>query len=295
MTIYIAITAHNERKNVINILDALEKQTYKNFKVVLVDDGSSDGTSLEVEKLFPGVTILKGDGNLWWGGATAWAVDHILLSSRAEDFILFLNNDLSIDPSYLDTLVSVSNLLNRAIVGSLLRDRNDAAFKEGGVRLNRYLNCLVMQDHEFIDRESYDLAVDVLPGRGTLIPIEVFHKIGNINAKQLPHYFSDYEFTLRAKRAGYTLAVAHRAPVFADLNKTGLSPSIFANSIRDCFLLLFSKRSKINLLYLMRYAWLCSEKNMRWKNTFFKVPTDTFRAIFGQFFRILFKTKKNAA
>lgn len=49
--------------------------------------------------------------------------------------------------------------------------------------------------------------VDVLPGRGTLIPIEVFQKIGLYDFKRLPHYGADYEFSRRANMYGYKLLI----------------------------------------------------------------------------------------
>ncbi len=109
----------------------------------------------------------------------------------------------------------------------------------------------------------------MLPGRGTLIPVEVFKTIGNFNQKKLPHYGADYEFSFRAKQAGYRLLIANRARVYAKLCVTGidqLDKRIISH--KECYELLFSPKSKINLFHCLNYVWLCSEKGYRYKNIF---------------------------
>jgi len=55
--------------------------TCGNIQVIIVDDGSSDRTAEEVAENYPEVTILEGDGNLWWTGAIFHS-DQIRLKSR---------------------------------------------------------------------------------------------------------------------------------------------------------------------------------------------------------------------
>jgi hypothetical protein len=111
--------------------------------------------------------------------------------------------------------------------------------------------------------------VDVLPGRGTLVPFGVFQKIGNFNARMLPHYGADYEFSARAKRAGYRLMVSHKARVYAKLNITGIERSDKRIiSLKECTTLLFSNKSKTNLRYYLNFVWLCSDKKHRLANAF---------------------------
>jgi hypothetical protein len=110
--------------------------------------------------------------------------------------------------------------------------------------------------------------VDVLPGRGTLVPLEVFRRIGTFNRRRLPHYGADYEFSIRARRAGFKLAVSHRATVYAKLRITGLYPPDRSRiSLTECARLLCSRKSTANLRYYLHYVWLCSEPGDKWRNT----------------------------
>jgi len=267
--IYILIPAHNNKYEVLEILACLSKQSYKDARIVLVDDGSTDNTEDEVKKLFHSTTILKGNGNLWWTGANVVGVNHILEEAKQDDFILLLNNDLVVGPDYVDAIVKASLSHERAIVGSTLVDYDNPDSIESGVQFDHHLNLIVNRDRTNIATTEYDLNVNTLPGRGTLVPIEVFERIGNFNINKLPHYGADYEFTVRAKRAGFKLMVSHRAKVFAKLGITGLDlpQGTTRISLRYCWNLLFSKKSRMNLLYSLNYVWLCSEKDFRVRNT----------------------------
>jgi GT2 family glycosyltransferase len=267
--VHVLIPSHNNKKEVLELLGCLDQQTYKDIKIILVDDGSSDNTEEEVRKSYPDTVLLKGDGNLWWTGANVMGVDYILKAAGEGDFILLLNNDLVVENDYIETLVNASRYFGRAVTGSVLVDYDNRDFVESGVRLSNELCLIVNHDRELILNTEYDTDVDTLSGRGTLVPIEVFRKIGNFKLKKLPHYGADYEFAVRAKRAGHKLIVAHRAKVYAKLNITGLvTPDKRFISMRECLTLLFSKKSKTNIYYYLHYVWLCSEKKYRMTNTF---------------------------
>ena len=272
--VYILIPAHNNKKGVLALLVCLSRQSYKDIKTVLVDDGSTDSTAQEVEELFPDTIILKGDGSLWWTGANVMGVNFILKEAKDDDFILLLNNDLFVEDDYVKTLVDASVANGRAIAGSTLVDYNNHDFVESGIMLDNYLNLTVNHNNYWINSTDFDLKTDVLPGRGTLVPLEVFKKIGNFNLRKLPHYGADYEFTMRARRAGFRLLVSHKARVFARLDITGLVlPDRRFISLKECYQLLFSKKSKGNIFYYINYVWLCSEGGYKLQNAFSSAST----------------------
>jgi len=218
--------------------------------------------------LFPRVTILNGNGDLWWTGANVLGVSHILSSAGKRDFILLLNNDLTVEEDYVSRLVHCSEKLGRAIVGSTVVDDENREQVVAGLRVDRKLRITENSDVSIIGQTEYDDQVGVLPGRGTLVPVEVFQQVGTFNQRRLPHYGADYEFSVRAKRAGFKLAVSHRAKVYANLGITGLHPSDKPYlSFRECVRLLFSKKSTANLRYYLTYVWLCSEPGCKLRNT----------------------------
>lgn len=266
--VYALIPAHNNKPEVLQVLRCLERQRYGDLEVLLVDDGSTDGTGEEVRRRFPRVRVLQGDGQLWWTGANVLGVSDVTERARTGDFILLLNNDVSMDDDYLGELVKCSEHLGRAIVGSTIVDDERRDCMVAGLRLDRRLRVTEQTDAAAIRESEYDDQVDVLPGRGTLVPLEVFRRIGTFNRRRLPHYGADYEFSIRARRAGFRLAVSHRAKVYAKLRITGLYPPDRPRiSFAECARLLCSRKSTANLRYYLNYVWLCSEPGDKWRNT----------------------------
>jgi GT2 family glycosyltransferase len=64
---------------------------------------------------------------------------------------------------------------------------------------------------------------DLLPGRGTLIPVSVFNEIGLFDEVNFPHYAADEDFSARAKKIGYGLVISTAAVVRSHVDQTGLA------------------------------------------------------------------------
>jgi GT2 family glycosyltransferase len=90
--IYVVVPVYNRKPLVERFLQCMSEQTFRNFTVIIVDDGSTDGTAAMIEEKFPDVQILHGDENLWWTGATNIGVRHAMLEAVADDAVLIIND-----------------------------------------------------------------------------------------------------------------------------------------------------------------------------------------------------------
>ena len=222
--IYIIIPVHNRLDATRECLESLRKQTCGDFKVVLVDDGSTDGTSDFINENYPEVILLKGDGSLWWTGATNLGVEHVLQYAREKDHILTLNNDTFVPPDYIATLVSLAQKEPNALIGSIAFDynRRDVPVSEG-VRID-WLSAKYTKIKHSPDAQPQSFyPVTVLSGRGTLIPARVFRQIGSYDAENFPHYAADYDLSLRAHHQGHPLLLHPACYLFARTDLTGIS------------------------------------------------------------------------
>ena len=66
--IYILLPVHNRREITGDFIDCLEAQTWQHYHLVLIDDGSTDGTEQMVRERVENLTVIRGNGDWWWAG-----------------------------------------------------------------------------------------------------------------------------------------------------------------------------------------------------------------------------------
>lgn len=223
-SIYIVIPVHNRLDATRDCLDSLKAQTYTPFQVLLVDDGSRDGTSEYVRRRYPEVIVLEGDGNLWWTGATNLGVRYALQYASDTDYILTLNNDTVLPPAYLHTMAALAKQVPNGLIGSIAidDDRRDVVV-DAGTRIHWLSAKFTRLKSPAGDGVGSFYQVSALPGRGTLIPVQVFHAIGLYDARNFPHYAADYDFSLRARKVGYVLLLHPACYLYSKTKLTGIA------------------------------------------------------------------------
>jgi N-acetylglucosaminyl-diphospho-decaprenol L-rhamnosyltransferase len=103
------IAVHNRLEFTQKCLDSLDSASDNhNVTVILIDDGSTDGTSEWIASHYPHTIILSGDGTLWFGGATQMGIDYALACTPTFDYVLTINNDTFLLPKSLDLMVDVA-------------------------------------------------------------------------------------------------------------------------------------------------------------------------------------------
>lgn len=208
--IFIVIPVHNRKKFTHDCLISLRNQTYKDFKTVIIDDGSTDGTKKMLEVEFPEVHVIKGNGNLWWTGGVNLGIEYVLKVCKSDDYVLLMNNDLIVEENYIDKLVSIIKNTSNSIIGSVeVLTTEKQVIRSGGVVVDKLKGKLyVLNEGKKLDEftEDYIEEVSALTGRGTLYPVSVFKEIGLFDQYNFPHY-GDFELPFRATKRGYKLFV----------------------------------------------------------------------------------------
>jgi GT2 family glycosyltransferase len=243
--IFVIIPTHNRWDELRVALTCLKNSSFPNFELVLIDDGSTDGTGRNCRSEFSSVTILEGDGNLWWSGAINLGVEHAL--AQGADAIVWLNDDNRVEPETLTQLVE-SYLRQGKQSVSCARVQLIGADTEWAGRPPRW----------HADYESWKQPAVALPpdfpiahppgGQGVLIPAQCFRDVGEIDVKAFPHYWADHDFHYRAMKAGYKYFVATGAVVWNQPNKERPeAPKSVIGSLRGTLWFLFNRRSPMNI------------------------------------------------
>ncbi|HJT00350.1 MAG TPA: glycosyltransferase family 2 protein [Terriglobales bacterium] len=247
---WIVIPVHNRKPLTLACLASLARQTCSDFAVMVVDDGSTDGTSEAIQESFPQVHLICGSGDLWWTRATNLGVQHALEHGAIR--VVTLNDDLECTPDCLQRLLEAADLHPEALLGCAACDIATGKLIHKGALVDwksARFDCPVQPAGSDL------LEVSHLPGRGMLVPARVFQKIGLFDAKGLPHYGADYDFSLRAKAAGFDIFCAADARICSHLQESGTTKLFAQRSLRNYLHHLFGMKGGGNLAVFTRLAW----------------------------------------
>jgi GT2 family glycosyltransferase len=291
MRFWICIPVHNRLNFTIECIKSLKKQSFKNFEIIICDDGSTDGTYEYVRKTFPDIRLLQGDGSLWWTGAINCCLNYILKENHGnEDFVLTLNNDIVLNPNYLLTLQITVEKYPGSIITSTIFDIKTKKLVDAGQRYSWLMATSkpINPQKDFLENDKSVGQVTHASGRGTLIPIGAFKKLGLYDEKKLCHYGADYDFSFRAARSGYKIIVSFDAEVFSHVEETGLPLFFRELSLKGFYLYLMDRKSPGNFKCRL---WM-TINNCPWYFMPTHLVVDLIR-VFGSYFkRHILKTYK---
>lgn len=237
----VAIATHNSREQTRQCLQSvLASEGDLSLFVVVVDDGSTDGTWEMLQNDFPHVVAIRGDGNLWWTGATNLAVKKCL--EVGCEYILLLNPDVIVESDTIASLLLFASKHPNAIVASLVVDYTDPQCVWWGgskwapissvfplIWSSRY----IFKRGTLVDRlPSVPYETSEAHGRAVLVPRAVFEKIGLYDEINFPHYGADTDFSFRARQQGFTIWIDPNIRVRLYTKNTGLR---HAETIREAW------------------------------------------------------------
>lgn len=249
MKLWICIPVHNRLQLTLACLESLHKQDYKGCQIIVCDDGSTDSTAEEIARCYPETVVIRGDGNLWWTGATNRCVEYALARASDQDCVITLNNDLEVRPDYLRRLAEAAERYPRSLITSVVYDVRNGQRVSAGYRQS-WLTGSATAINPDVDRLPNDPDVARLThasGRGTLIPVSAFRSIGLFDEKHLPHYGADYDFSYQARRAGFGVYVCLSAGVYSHISETGMTTVRSSTFWRGLYQYLTSRKSPANL------------------------------------------------
>lgn len=260
--IRVVIPVHNRLALTRACLASLREQTFRDFVVYVVDDGSTDGTFEALRADHPEVIVLRGNGHLWWAGATNRGVGRALQEAGPSDYVLTLNNDAVAPADYLEKMVRAAAASAAAALGSVLVKASDeSSVVDAGVLIDwttaKYTflgpGCTIGQ---LTEQRTGPYTVDLLCGCGTLFPVRVFRQLGLYAADKLPHYAADYEFANRVRRSGEQVLVNPEGILLVEDKETGLHGDMSRLGVAGFVRTFLSIKSAHALRYRFRFALL---------------------------------------
>jgi GT2 family glycosyltransferase len=192
----------------LHCLESLDRLTYGNRHVIVVDNGSSDGSERAVRAARPDVPVLQTGANLGYAGGNNTGI-RAAIAAGAE-FVWILNNDTEVEPDALDELVRIAEadpqvgaLATRLVELDSGRTAEDA-FSLTGDRMVA-LSC-----DGCARRDAHP--ADVLGGPSLLLRTRALDEVGLFDVDYF-HYYEEADLMERLRRSGWRLGLACRAAI----------------------------------------------------------------------------------
>lgn len=201
-SVAIIVVNWNQKKPLATCLCSLKSKTaYPNYHVIVVDNGSFDGSVEMVKKSFPWADIVALDKNYGFSIGNNKGLAYVLENYKPQ-YVLLLNNDTKIVQSdWLSRMVTLAESEdNVGIVGCKLIYPNGKTQYIGTEITVKGLTWLNSSNEGRLP-EVFD--VDAVLGACFLIKREVIDKIGFLDIGFSPFIHEESDYCLRAKKAGY--------------------------------------------------------------------------------------------
>ena len=210
MNIAVLLTCHNRKKMTIACLEFLFKAELPEgyvLEVFLVDDGSTDGTTEAIKIGFPLVTIIEGDGSLYWnrGMHLAWQTS---ANIKDFDYYLWLNDDVIIFKNGIETLLDNQMQYSNSLICGVMSSKRDNLITYGGRDKKSKL---------IIPNNKNPTLCHYINGNFVLIPKNIYKKVGGLD-KIFRHAIGDFDYGLRVIDKGFECRTSSEIVGFCEAN-----------------------------------------------------------------------------
>jgi GT2 family glycosyltransferase len=243
--IAIILPVHNRKDDTLTCLKQLQdiKTEGFRFEIVIIDDGSTDGTSEAVTEAYPDVTILQGDGNLWWAGGINTGFEYVL--EKGHEFVYTTNDDIEYASDTLQVLYDTLKENRNAVCCSTFLNKSKEDFVVyAGFRMHGFFKRLrsPLRGPYLESYAGQIVEADTLSTKSTLIPTGIIRDVGYFDAKHFPHNYSDFNFFERVKKKGYKLLVNMDSRIYTEGSDVSYHQLLLNKSLRDIAKTFFDKK-----------------------------------------------------
>lgn len=217
----IIILNWNGKEDTIECLESLKDITYPNYKILLVDNGSTDG-SIECFKIrYPEIEIIENRENLGFAEGNNVGIRRAI--DEGADYVLPLNNDTIVDSHFIEKLIEIAeNDPKIGILGpKIYYYDNPRRINSAGGTINWSTGVGKNIGIGEIDTGQFNDCLDVeyLMGAAILIKSELIRKIGGFD-NEFFLLLEDTELCVRAQKAGYRTVFCPSSKIY---HKEGIS------------------------------------------------------------------------
>lgn len=196
-------------EDTIQCIRSVLESKYPNFKILVVDNGSSDDSIKKISQACDQITLIALPDNIGFAGGYNVGIEKAL--ENGAHFIFLLNNDTVIDENTLSLLVNTKWDIS---VPKITFHEPPNMIWAAGARWRSIPPTIKMNGYKKPDGPAYDQAyqLDYATGCALMIKKEVLDRITGFDPLYV-NYMEDYDFSFRAREAGFSIGYVPEARV----------------------------------------------------------------------------------
>jgi GT2 family glycosyltransferase len=214
----------NQKENTLKFLESIYRIDYPLFEVVVVDNGSSDGSAEAVTAAFAAAHVIKNGTNQGCAAGRNIGIEYAY-RNFAFEYLLFLDNDTVVDKHFLTELVKgIRSDAGAGIANPKVYflSRPGVIQYAGSSKMNFYTGICSCSASGQTDRGQFDQSVYSKLAIGTCLLAKkaVLQKIKGFDPAFDPYGMEDRDFSLRASKAGFKIKYVPSAVIHHKDSKT---------------------------------------------------------------------------
>jgi GT2 family glycosyltransferase len=267
--VVIIILNWNGIQDTLKCLDSLQSQTYQDYKILVVDNGSTDQSHEllnQYQRQHKNIEIIYNDNNLGFAGGVNVGI-HYAINNDFEYVALF-NNDAIADKNWLKELVHTIKQSNIGIVTGLLLRRDGLTIDSTGDWYSKWGLPFPRDRNRPTEQAPDSGLVFGATGGASLYKIKMIKQIGLFDETFFA-YYEDVDVSFRAQLHGWKVYYTSKAIAYHEQGSTSNKISGFA--IYQTFKnlpLLFIKNVPRGLLFSTGWRFALAYKLMFWNAVF---------------------------
>jgi GT2 family glycosyltransferase len=233
--VYVIVLNWNNYDDSAKCIESLERATYPNLRVLVVDNGSKDQSGPKLRQAFPSHLFVFNDDNLGFSRGCNMGIRRAMQDPECA-YVVLINNDATVEPGFIEPAVELmeSNERIGAVSGKILR--RDGKFWYAGGDIDLLRGQARARGYGEVDNGQYDRVVDVkfVTGGFMFIRRAAIEKVGALPEE---YFFGveEWDYSMALRRGGFRLcyqpaSVAHHT---GDGSHSNWDPKFVYNYYRN--------------------------------------------------------------
>jgi GT2 family glycosyltransferase len=288
--VVVTVLNYNRHQDTIDCINSLLKCSYPQFDILVVDNGSTDGSFGRIKAAHPGIEMMSTHKNLGYTGGVNICIE--LAKARLPEYIMVLNNDTLVEPDFLNYLVQALELHHSAAAasGTILAEHDRETIWYAGGKMIPWRGLAVhCRKGSKLDRTKLGFVRKVTFVTGCMILFRTsMIDVAGLEDERFFMYLDDIELSFRIQKRGLDLLYVPESVIYHKvLNDTDSALKLYYSVRNRLLFITVALTGPVGTIAALYFLLVICVKILYWKLTnpsFYKAATFGIHDFFGRTF-----------